>query len=439
MSLTIAVQFRSLASQLTNEETLQFIQTVAQQPNDIIITALFQHIIESEDHNTAKNINDLITNIIESRPEEPQSNTQNIVQLNNIPKPLINIAASYLPQKDYISLSQSNRHIFIACNSPKNALQELDLSRIAADTHINLSLFHSKTRLKIDPSTFRRMKLPFDIFNYESISHLQVYGYFTSFSANQQLLAKFPNVQYLQPCHVSENLIQNTYSELKGLDLTHTLSITKQKSLLVNYGHSLDFLSFRYDHTADYNAYVSELNFRNLEQLKIFRPPLRVNVMQEILRSATNIKAVSLKQIHNAMEKQTLKSMCMTILRCELLEYMELDMCDALLVPVLEVINECLCEINRQTHQIKIRITTTGFSLAVEQCRQNVKLRVGNVISWLKRYYEHFMFILDINANAFYDEIKDILRDVQVEKFGGICLITNRGCIIDGFGQSWKM
>eukprot|EP01084_Bolivina_argentea_P046010 84701_1 len=449
MALATAVQFRALASQLTNEEKQQFIQTLSQQPNDIITTALFTHIVQSKDSNTSQNITDMIRNIIESRPENPQSIHKNIEKFDEIPKPCINITASFLDQKDYIALSTSNRRIFIACNHPKNSLKQLDLTQIRTGSYVNMSLFHSTSRLKIDCVNFRSIIKP--PFNLERITHLQLK------SPGPYVLAtlrQFPNVQYLAPGNLASifavNSIQNIYAELKGLDLYDT-SPTIQNSLLGTYGSSLDFLSLR-DHMINYN--LQTINFNKLEELKLFNA--RVNVVQDILSSAQNVKSVWLKTCDVSTEreriKEQLKQMYMAILRCKSLEYMELDAENVLLENILDVITECLYAIYRERHvetgssismgkQIKIKITTAPFSIVVDNCRQNVIFKLVSLINWMNRLYGNFMFILNtqFNANAFREELKRLLFDVKVETIGSLCLISNKECIIEGFGHSWKM
>ncbi len=64
MALATAVQFRSLQSQLTNEEKQHFYQELFQKPVDIIEKALFTYMTQSTDSNECQDINDTIRNII---------------------------------------------------------------------------------------------------------------------------------------------------------------------------------------------------------------------------------------------------------------------------------------------------------------------------------------------------------------------------------------
>eukprot|EP01084_Bolivina_argentea_P130647 230625_1 len=130
MSLKTAINFRFLINQLTQTETHQFINELLD-PN-IIITALFNHILEESTHKqfNGDHINDIISNIILSRKKKPKPTIPiQTIQLNQLPKRLIGVISSFITQKDYIHFSQNNRWIYLGCNTP-NLLQELNLIKI---------------------------------------------------------------------------------------------------------------------------------------------------------------------------------------------------------------------------------------------------------------------------------------------------------------------
>eukprot|EP01083_Nonionella_stella_P166456 556590_1 len=129
MSLTEAIQFRSLISQLTHEECVGFLSKLIDSHMDTLVTSLF-HVIKTNQSAPVNSFNESLCDIIESRDEKPQA-----VSLRNP--------------------NSSNRSIYLGCNSP-NLLQELSFHDNATKPQ-NLQLFPSVKKLTIDPSDVTKL------------------------------------------------------------------------------------------------------------------------------------------------------------------------------------------------------------------------------------------------------------------------------------------
>eukprot|EP01084_Bolivina_argentea_P008006 14983_1 len=149
MSLTEAIKFGFLSAQLTTEEMFQLAKRLINNDINIINSALFNYIKNIQ----TSNINDIISNIILSRKKKPKPIPSQHIKLDQLPKRLIGVIASFLQQndffKDYTDFSQTNRWIYLGCNSP-NLMQQLSLTDVNDYSLVNLALYPSVKHLKIN-------------------------------------------------------------------------------------------------------------------------------------------------------------------------------------------------------------------------------------------------------------------------------------------------
>eukprot|EP01083_Nonionella_stella_P113139 333397_1 len=131
MSLTTAVRFRYLITQLTNEERTQFIHGLLDTHEDIIMTSLFQHLSKPNQIDEVNNLNESLADIIQSRKDKPNSLSTQNRKLHQLPRSIIGHTASFLNQCEYTHFSIANRCIYLGCTLPSIHLQ------------INLTLFPS--------------------------------------------------------------------------------------------------------------------------------------------------------------------------------------------------------------------------------------------------------------------------------------------------------
>eukprot|EP01084_Bolivina_argentea_P300221 517605_1 len=150
MALTEAIRFRWLESQLSTNECHQFVNKLLHQNRDIIAQALFKQILKDTNEHNGIEINNIISKVIQSRQNKPKPIATQNIKLDQLPKRLIGVIASFCNQNDYFDFSFKIPplysitpiyaitpciHIFptpliyLGCNSP-NLLQELDLNEI---------------------------------------------------------------------------------------------------------------------------------------------------------------------------------------------------------------------------------------------------------------------------------------------------------------------
>eukprot|EP01083_Nonionella_stella_P287733 979515_1 len=118
MSLTKAIQFRHLSSQLSHEERIQFLSQLVDSHADIIFTSLFRHLCKPNQINQVNEFNNRLSDVIQSRKEKPKPLCTRNIKIDQIPRAIIGYVASFLKQRSYIRLSMSNRSIYLGCNSP---------------------------------------------------------------------------------------------------------------------------------------------------------------------------------------------------------------------------------------------------------------------------------------------------------------------------------
>ena len=126
MSVAAGIRFRYVVSQLTQQEIQSFINFL---DHELIIKALFYYamheLADKSEVDPADDVTQMVSNIIQSRePEKEETDDTACKALEDLPHRLIGNVASYLVEERYELFSQSNRAIYLGCNSP-NLLQDL--------------------------------------------------------------------------------------------------------------------------------------------------------------------------------------------------------------------------------------------------------------------------------------------------------------------------
>eukprot|EP01083_Nonionella_stella_P281501 957813_1 len=131
MSLTKAIKFQHLISQLTHEECIGFLSKLVDSHMEIIVGSLFCHFVKANQNqiNQLNSFNESLSNIIQSRKEKPKAISPRNMKLSQLPRAIIGHTASFLYHHDYIDFSMSNRCIYLGCNSP-SLLHALDVTDI---------------------------------------------------------------------------------------------------------------------------------------------------------------------------------------------------------------------------------------------------------------------------------------------------------------------
>ena len=154
MSANEAIRFRYLTNQLSKQEKQSLIFQLLNKPHDIITKALFQFFINNQTE--AQNVNSLISKIIRKREKVQVDPPQ--FKLDMIPKALIGHIASFTNQSDYANLSNTNRSVYLGCNTP-NMLQTLHLHKDYQYSSIKLESYPSIKYFEFGLKHFHKFRI----------------------------------------------------------------------------------------------------------------------------------------------------------------------------------------------------------------------------------------------------------------------------------------
>eukprot|EP01083_Nonionella_stella_P150956 481704_1 len=497
MSLTKAIQFRLLMTQLTDEECTQFFSTV----KDKIVTVLFQHFAESNQSDEVNHFNNSLSDIIQSRAEKPKLLSTRNIKLHQFPGAIIGHTASFLMQSEYVRFTTTNRSIYLGCNLPSNQLQALDLEfeNTGKYASMDLSSFPSVKTLRVAPSKIiasqhrwsfdspnfnqiRELSLntgnkpPRDwaesffnqnIVNCDTVTSLEYRQSWSHDHVNMQkkeflsLLARFPNLATLKlpsglsiPEDVTPKDIADTCPKLFGLTLSYIRGNPDRitVALVKLFASQLKYLSIFVCKNMGVMDF-SDVCFGKLEELRIDRPDRMV--FPTILKSAVNLKKLYLRWTFVARmgnDREAIQNdIANLMVKCTSLHFMCFwvgcrdDFCS-----VLDGIASGLVEIKRNNQpkqQLKICF---GVNNTIFFGENDLILGVSRIVDALKAStVKDFMFIVRV-YNCQNDELDDIFKnlcDLQRNVFRWdfkiisgtkieTFIITNDNCKINGYRSS---
>eukprot|EP01083_Nonionella_stella_P079375 217736_1 len=102
MSLTKAIHFRKLITQLTHKECIQFISTLPESHINRILTGLFEYLSQPNQIDLVTDFNQSLLSMIQSRTEKPKPLCTNNIKLHQLPRNIIGYTASFLIQSNGI-------------------------------------------------------------------------------------------------------------------------------------------------------------------------------------------------------------------------------------------------------------------------------------------------------------------------------------------------
>eukprot|EP01083_Nonionella_stella_P284349 967972_1 len=471
MSLTKAIRFRSLLSQLTHEECVGFLSKLVDSHMDTLVTSLF-HVIKTNQSAPVNSFNKSLCEIIESREEKTQAvSTRREAgsSIEEFPICIIGAIASCLTQRDYFHFSSSSRSIYLGCNSP-NLLQELSFHDNATKPQ-NLQLFPSVKKLTIDPSDVTKLSRHsnFDSPIFNQVTTLTLNGHYQADGWIQQfvdqnivdgntvtklicmrfgdpsndietegkellsLFAQFPNLQHIfinQICATNDFTAQQILSvcpDVVGLGVVsghyHGNDNQLNTNLITLLASKLKRLSFA-------QAVPNEFNFNHvtlgkLETLNMDTPDSQT--LQSILKSASNMKKIRLvterlgysdglmsnDEIKNAMEN--------IFVKCPHLTYLCVEIDPSQFCSVLEGIECGLFETKQlQRTQLKIHIIFLEWNSGHSTAKANTfALNVGRIVNSLESSaIDDFMFIWNLS------QLDDVDDDLSKRIFSRLCNIS---------------
>eukprot|EP00484_Ammonia_sp_Unknown_P008555 CAMPEP_0197074936 /NCGR_PEP_ID=MMETSP1384-20130603/211355_1 /TAXON_ID=29189 /ORGANISM="Ammonia sp." /LENGTH=515 /DNA_ID=CAMNT_0042513777 /DNA_START=82 /DNA_END=1628 /DNA_ORIENTATION=+ len=346
MSLTGAIRFGSLLSQLTPSEVHTFLSTLIDQQSNLVLTALFNYL--QREPVIAKSFNNLAADIQKSRRQRTPPPQRNKRTLDTIPVELIGNIASYLPQASYFSLCRTNRIVYISCNTP-NQLQHINLMKTDDYSRIALEHYPSVVSLSLNLSNFQKLQRPrgnqkvlsklkflnltvqhmsFDSFSHfmstnfidlRQVTRLQCDDVLFQTELFAQFLTEFSKLEYLEAYgNIDIPQICNLLAPLKGIRMYPGFEL--QRDMIHTLGHNWEYMQFIDRESIDYN--LSAVDFGKLEQLNTFR--VSSKSLCDLLQSAVHLKKVRL--IQPDMNCQETEHALANILeRCHEVQYVEVS------------------------------------------------------------------------------------------------------------------
>eukprot|EP01083_Nonionella_stella_P184593 670786_1 len=454
MSRTKAIEFLHLISQLTHDERVGFVSSlaIAQTRMDLVFTSLFTHIAKTNQINEANHLNESLSDIINSRKDKPKAILTNNIRLHQLPRALIGYTASFLPQMDYVKFAMSNRSIYLGCNSP-NLLHDLDLSGKDYSS-INLEAFPSIKSLHIEPSTVIELPYTFASPNFKHVNTLTLdahyaCGWVQQFlnlnivncesvttldcldfgSADPEvdmetndfliLLTRFPNLKYikLSGVFVADDItaqgIANLCSNVVGLHLDG--GVGQIEDLIPLFAKKLKHLSFARtdDPLIDFNT----LSFDALEELQLFSP--NNQTFDGIVNSALNVNKILMTQIPNEPHWPSDSTMSNTNIRngmiklidkCQRLKYMCLAIQSTAFCSAMEGIEAGLLKTKRQ-HRMELKMVIHAWGLNIKP--NAFQLNVGRIVNSLESMsINDFMFSMEFH-DADDNELAKMFEDLH--------------------------
>ena len=228
-------------------------------------------------------------------------------------------------------------------------------------------------------------------------------------------------------------------SNLKGLDLDDG-GLGIEYEILQSIGHRLQYLVL-HDHLEQIvdSTDENQIVFKNLLELQQGYACSDESI-QEILKTSINLEKVKLSHDPQNLVEEIL-------IKCERLRYLELGT-DICLDDVLQSLERSLCSTNTMYRdKLKIRINTREPEVAeCEECVMKL-VRISNALS--VNPVDQWMIILYLEnskmESAFVDDLRRALAadlsDIVVlpDRNDQLILITNAGCTICGWKESWLM
>ena len=354
-SLSQVIKVRSLLDSFNDIEFNELIaRFVKQCGREALLTPFFaQHMKQNKSYHNP-NSQHIINIIVRKRKSNFHLFTK--VSIHTLPKAIIGEVASYLSQKDYVSLTKTNRSIYIGCNEP-NTLRHLDLKSVNNYSCIDLQKYPQLTHLEIDLTKPNQLSLPSDktilhhlnrltlyandqrdvdinalisqlAINLSNINHLKLTRFATddqndtnnwfSKATVLQLLEKFANTEYLN----MDNVWPLIYSE-DSLNLPMAQNLKAIRAIrynlnLVNYlietcGPSLQSL-----HLGDYNTIElpSHISFPKLTEFFLLAP---TSDNLNILSKKAELIDISASITNESQMRETLQKIITTYSELEVL------------------------------------------------------------------------------------------------------------------------
>ena len=167
-TLTKAINFRSLADQLTDTEFATFVrEIITQYDRSVILTPIFNHYLRHNAASPNQQVLDELISIIkrimtQRKPAKESGSGEGPkpATMLSLSSALIGEIGSLLDQKSHTRFSRCCRDIHIACESPFCTLRSLSLLGTDSYERVNLQRYAQIRSLRLDVNLFQHLPLP---------------------------------------------------------------------------------------------------------------------------------------------------------------------------------------------------------------------------------------------------------------------------------------
>ena len=334
MTVASVIDFRNLASQLTDEERQAFINKLAVTHSELIIHTLSTYFIhQSTIKNAADSCNgkciEIISNIIQSRDTDDVA--QESRKLDSLPRRLIGVCGSFLDQKSYAALSRCNRSTYLGCNTP-NVLTDLNVNYNHSNLDLSTFPFAKKLTLCIHRFVSRRQfSVAEQVAQMPRLQCLDLRSARFSFirmladqqaicdrirslavSKSIEYITAFKNIEYLKLYHVKHlfgsdaEAAADAFGKLKGLDLEEHAHGGSGYLLLKVLGHRLQYLRLRTMDTRD-DKKLENIQFVNLRQFRVHEiHPGNIGVVRAVIETAKKLEKIQINIAKNDIDREVI-------------------------------------------------------------------------------------------------------------------------------------
>eukprot|EP01084_Bolivina_argentea_P318614 552566_1 len=490
--MELLLKYRLLGSELRENEFLLLMQKIIESTgSEPLLSYIFnhfhqQHLLNKTSTNELQNIVNIMSNMIESRQQEPEMSNSNSIcislphKIDALPSQWIAEVASYLPLKDYLNFSKCNRTIYIASHCPctLNACVRYpyepsgnfhlnpifkSLKRVyfwrPVLNHINTIQFNGIKELDIAGWNYQhqiKLFMESKCINFSNIEILTVIH--STFDLLLPLFRKCKNLRHLSLCDVKgiqqidESTVAQLLPKLQIIDINYNTNDIV--TIFTNYmikTHN-DIRSLRIFDESDTETFICK-NLSNLSEIFVTQPSLKI--MNDIICIAVNLRKISFTydwKGHESNAENEVKTMIVSSLtKCKQLEFLHVDAkyLDALckIVEYIEIGLFKSKHMKRKRLVIEIEAQEihdiSNDKLSVYASRIVHSLESSEIENFMFKYYFSFNDEDEEGQRSLVDGFSKRYLTFAGEIFAqssfpnAVMIIANKNCAINGFTERW--
>eukprot|EP01084_Bolivina_argentea_P031845 58923_1 len=500
------IKFSSLASQLTAKESKELMQTLIEScDKEQIVTYIFNHFYhqylknEMQHDNKLEDITNMVSDIIESREKQQNhasdsdiftiSRVTNIKQLSN---QWIGEIASYLPVKDYLNFSMTDRTNYLSCYSPCTLQQMKYPKKTIICGNLNKLLTSLKHVSFVQP----KINMPNDT-KFIALNELEIHHWtdeekvqafmnnpsinfsnieiLTVFSSDSQLLIqlleKCANVRHLALSIITTSMrIDDSVEEFQQEKIAKLLpKLTIIDALNSDDDDVTDLINiFIQTHNDIQSLSVNEWdgsrplvlkNINRLREIHSFDESMSTMNWDNIIKIATGLQRASLSLFNDSNQKlNNFKHIIVSLLsKCKALNFIHINNIET--VKTLNKVSEYIEIGLLQSQQMNLNRRQFVIELVVEfndVSMNKIGLYISRIVHclnslgidnfMLKYYFYHDGINGQVDIEAKHKLIQTFSRNYSTfdgrifaenDNAHSVMIITNKNCAISGFKEHW--